>query len=857
MSKFYHNSSDSDSDSFSDPDIVQQKPSQKITYFESDDEDRTTKKLVLPEKVKRSQELNGLIKQLKNAKKIKDIMKCSELFEELVKSYDKCKKIVEKDGHFKQFIRCLGEFEDFINELWSDETWRASASGNNTNAIKKIRQRIKKYYKTFENELKDFKQNPSNYPEEEEKVVESLSESESESKSSESETSEASDSESDTSDTESSEEPDINNLDKEDILRYFLKKPDEQKDDKEKKEKKTKVKEKEIKEKSDDEESVQTTKEKPKLFNKDEEITIESVINKLNEICSSRGRKGTDKKEQIENMNELREIVKTKNLGQAMEVKILFNQIAVNFDYNPRLNKCMKTSNWNKCLEMIEELLSMISKNNELQVGENIPEDSENVAVAPYRVRGCPLTLIDRMTEEFIKILQQCDAHGTEYVDRLKDEPKICALIDTLQIYLEEKGTSQEICRIYLKKIENLYYKYDKGNALKTSDIMEKLSKYIYTMDNTDRIRTKAMLCHIYHHALHDRWFEARDLMLMSHLQESIEHSDIPLQILYNRTMVQIGLCAFRVGNIKESHAALLDIQSGNRAKELLAQGMIIQRNIEKTKEQEVKERQRLIPFHMHINLELLECVYLVSAMLIEIPYMCSREYETKKRMISKQFHYQLKISERQPVVGPPENMREHVVAASRAMKNGDWQACLNYLINEKMNAKVWDLIPQANNVKLILTEKIKEESMRTYLFKYSSVYESLSILNLSEMFELPKSQVYSSISKMIINEELMASLDEPTETVVMHRTEPTKLQTLALQLSEKITTLMDHTERIMQIKGGEIGTMFSRNQHGQQSQQNQQHQATNYFKHNQSNWNKNQGHKSNRSQRQPAQKAF
>ncbi len=42
---------------------------------------------------------------------------------------------------------------------------------------------------------------------------------------------------------------------------------------------------------------------------------------------------------------------------------------------------------------------------------------------------------------------------------RLKDEPKICALIDTLQIYLEEKGTSQEICRIYLKKIENLYYK--------------------------------------------------------------------------------------------------------------------------------------------------------------------------------------------------------------------------------------------------------------------------------------------------------------------------------------------------------------------------------------------------------------
>lgn len=70
-----------------------------------------------------------------------------------------------------------------------------------------------------------------------------------------------------------------------------------------------------------------------------------------------------------------------------------------------------------------------------------------------------------------------------------------------------------------------------------TAETMAHLCKYIYSKDTSDRIRTRAMLCHIYHHALHDRWFEARDLVLMSHLQETIQHSDIPTQVktVYNK----------------------------------------------------------------------------------------------------------------------------------------------------------------------------------------------------------------------------------------------------------------------------------------------------------------------------------
>lgn len=95
------------------------------------------------------------------------------------------------------------------------------------------------------------------------------------------------------------------------------------------------------------------------------------------------------------------------------------------------------------------------------------------------------------------------------------------------------------------------------------------------------------------------------------------------------------------------------------------------------------------MPFHMHINLEMLECVYLVSAMLIEIPYMAAHEFNTRRRMISKSYYQQLRSSERQALIGPPESMREHVVAASKAMRNGDWKKCRDLVINDKMNAKV------------------------------------------------------------------------------------------------------------------------------------------------------------------------
>lgn len=131
------------------------------------------------------------------------------------------------------------------------------------------------------------------------------------------------------------------------------------------------------------------------------------------------------------------------------------------------------------------------------------------------------------------------------------------------------------------------------------------------------------------------------------------------------------------------------------------------------------------VPFHMHINLELLESTYLISAMLLEVscllhfplyllvalqnkrqhrrsalinaaanwyriaaatltcptpvqvPAMASSQStDVRKRVISKPLRRLMDNYERQSFTGPPENVRDHVMAAVRSLATGE-DGCL------------------------------------------------------------------------------------------------------------------------------------------------------------------------------------
>ncbi|KAK5169415.1 Translation initiation factor 3 subunit c [Saxophila tyrrhenica] len=570
--------------------------------------------------------------------------------------------------------------------------------------------------------------------------------------------------------------------------------------------------------------------------------TPESILKHLRSIVESRGRKNTDRLEQIRVMERLLDVA----VSEYQRIRVLLVLIATRFDLTSGTGSQMSQEQWKLAQQEINRLLVILEENRDIVVVEAAEEweDDEKLPTITkgelFKIPGSVVSFVERLDDELTRVLQHVDPHTAEYVERLQDEGVLYTNVVRAMLYAERlqedarlERPKDSTNRVVMRRLEHVYFKPatviskvedDTWKAIPdqldskitprsehsdVASLVQKLAGYLFG-HSEGIIRARAMLCQIYYLALHDNYFKARDMMLMSHLQETIGSFDVSTQILYNRTLTQVGLCAFRAGLVYECQTALQDICGSQRQKELLAQGLQMQRYSQITPEQERLERQRQLPFHMHINLEFLECVYLTCSMLLEIPTLAQAgsSPDLKKRVISKSYRRMLEYHERQIFTGPPENTRDHVMQASKALAAGEWKKAAEFITS----IKIWDLLPKSAEIKKMLEGQIQEEGLRTYLFTYAPFYDTLGVETLAGMFDLPETKVTALVSKMIHHEELAAALDQVNSAIIFRKgVELSRLQSLALTLSDKAQGLIESNERVLEQRTQGTANAFER----------------------------------------------
>ncbi|KAJ3380657.1 Translation initiation factor 3 subunit c [Lobulomyces angularis] len=756
----------------------------KGAEYDSDSSSDDGNKKVLSAIDKKNEELRANIKILNNSKKIGSWVSVQTEFDKITKSFDKSKNLFPEQKPPRYLIRTLVQLDDSLKVSLGEKDKVKKMKALEAKALTAMKQKVKKYIKNYEAEMEAFRENP----------VEEI------------------DSGPEWSDEEE-EKP------------------------------------KEVKKKKSRKALIAAAEDAENLegWNKIESgkpvvaLSMENLFKKLKELMDVRGKKSTDKLVMIKELRTLLNYSKT----PYQKCRILLALIPAEFDYTNAAGY-MGIELWKTTASDISLIMELLENHTNITVKDGVEEpendnELDKLAVAGENVEllGNIGSFVDRLDDDFRKSLQHIDPHASEYIDRLKDEQFLYGLIVRSQSYYQSKTEKVEDVLAYgmimLRRVEHIYFKPEnvikivesavkrdnpKFEHLFNENPVDSLCVQLYKTAN-DRIRTRALLCQVYHHALHNRFYQARDMLLMSHLQETVQQTDVETQILYNRSMVQIGLCAFRLGLIRESVNALQEIQSSGRVKELLAQGISQQNNRyyqnEKTLEQEKSEKLRQLPFHMHINLELMEAVYLTGSMLLEIPNMAQNSHDSRKKVISKNFRRMLDYNERQVFNGPPENTRDHIMGAAKAMAIGEWESAVELI----SAIKIWDLFPETEKIKEMLEKKIKEESLRTYFFNFSKNFDSILIPQISKMFDLDCEKVLTVLSKMIINEELEASLIESKNLIMFNnslinsnklnqsnqqnvnfnKNEFSKLNYLAGVYSEKVFGFCENNEKLFETR--------------------------------------------------------
>lgn len=594
------------------------------------------------------------------------------------------------------------------------------------------------------------------------------------------------------------------------------------------------------------------------LYADRKDVTYEMISEKLQDITASRGKKSTDRQEVVKHLSYIRTLSKC----PAQEVQVLLHIISAQFDMAGGMSSHMSVLTWRSCVANVLDLLTLLRVNANVKLVErgdvaSTPERDDILNGAPVELPGSLCAFVERLDDEYTKSLQNMDPHTKEYVSRLQDECFLLVLIHEVLKYYDLLDDAEHRVKLSLRLLSRLHTKttashdamkrfaserlsqraerlkvdavshesevsnIDVFYAADTSEIlltdvsawfpsgyffpastlravMSRLTEYVYASgDQRSKVRT--ILYDTFHKAVCGKCNTAKDQILMSHLQESINNMDVDTQILFNRCMAQIGLNAFQQGDFSTSKSCLSELLASGKVRELIAQGTSAGKHtIERNYEQEKLERRRQFPFHVHINVDLLESMFLVSSMLTETHGMFVKNRQT--RTGNRTYLRLMEGFEKQTFNGPPEGLRDAVMCAAKHLIEGDWTTASQYITN----MECWKLLPgsddQRTSVLDLIVSELRREALRTYIFQRSSNYKTLCLQTLSSMFSLTEASVQAILNRLL-SVGISGSCDPPTSSFSVHFTEASTLQSAVTSFSEDLTVFLDANERSLGVK--------------------------------------------------------
>eukprot|EP00578_Thalassiosira_sp_NH16_P014065 CAMPEP_0181105740 /NCGR_PEP_ID=MMETSP1071-20121207/16152_1 /TAXON_ID=35127 /ORGANISM="Thalassiosira sp., Strain NH16" /LENGTH=432 /DNA_ID=CAMNT_0023189085 /DNA_START=96 /DNA_END=1390 /DNA_ORIENTATION=- len=381
--------------------------------MDSDSDSEESVRVVKSAKTRAFEAFETNVKSLRNAMRIQDHKTLMEEFDTLTKSMIKSKKVFESNGGIPRFlVRMLVDMEDHVARCLGDKAAFKKLKPAQGRALNRMKLGLKKFVEPYKGIMAEYRKNPviseseasdddssssssssddedsddddgssssssdSSAPKKKKKAAKSDSDSDSDSDDSGDDSDDSENWDSDSSSDSSDDDSVAGGADGELkgrarwLKRTVVTTEKVTKDKAGRSEERKRAKEEAAKLKAKADEDA---KESGKL--KEEDLTPSSIQKRSLEIVSSRGRKGSDPKVLLGQLETLSTLAA--RFGPRVEIPVLMHVITAQFDMQRNIDDYMETPMWRSCAGYIERVGSILSSGEGWQIGPMTGEDEE------------------------------------------------------------------------------------------------------------------------------------------------------------------------------------------------------------------------------------------------------------------------------------------------------------------------------------------------------------------------------------------------------------------------------------------------------------------------------------------------